>query len=133
LARDGAGPLSLPLDEAEAMTERIAAECYRPVFRVFEELLSLGTRVDGCLQSRFEIIDVYIHVHRRPMTLVVARLLRVIGSLRSRGLLKQTDFGIASAEYDHARDGLCRLRESKGACVKLNGFREVWYVNANRY
>ncbi len=50
------------------MTEWIAAERNGAVLRVLEDLLPYCTSVEGFRESRFEVINMNIQVHRRPMT-----------------------------------------------------------------
>jgi hypothetical protein len=52
--------LSLPFDEAEAMTEWIAAECHGSVVRVLEDLLLRCASAEGFRESRFEVIDMNV-------------------------------------------------------------------------
>ena len=65
------------------MTEWVAAECHRAVLGVLEDLLAGCTSFEGLRESRFEVIDMNIHVHGRPMTFVMAPLPRATGSGRA--------------------------------------------------
>jgi len=85
------------------MTEWIAAECHGSVVRVLEDLLLRCASAEGFRESRFEVIDMNVQVHRRPMTFVVPRLPRVTGSFGAGAPLEQADFSISGTEYDHAR------------------------------
>jgi hypothetical protein len=113
------------------MTEGIAAECYRPVLRVLKELFLCCTSFERFRERRNEIIDMYIQVHRRPMTFIVTHLRRAIRGSRASVLLKQADFSIPGLKNNHTRYGRRGFVETKGPGVELNGVFEVWHVDAN--
>lgn len=113
------------------MSERIAAESHGPVLGVLEDLLACCPCIESLRESHFEVIDMDVQMHWRPMMFVVARLSGASGSLRACAFLEQADVSIAGAEYDHTRNGFGELRESEGTSVEPNCLREIRHDDAN--
>jgi hypothetical protein len=63
---------AFPLEEAETMTKWIAAKRGRPMLRVLENLLALGTKRLNALKGCAQVLDMEVEVHGSPMALELA-------------------------------------------------------------
>ena len=67
-----------PLDETKAVAEWVATHDHGTVFRVLEQLLLFCAGFQGFGESEFHVVNMKVQMHRRPVPLVVAFLLRVL-------------------------------------------------------
>src|SRR5262249_3078723 len=61
-----------PLEKAETVTERVAAERRGSMLRVLENLVSLGAKRLGSLERSVQVVYVEVEMHRGPMALELA-------------------------------------------------------------
>jgi len=113
------------------MTERIAAKCHGGVAGNFKNLFLLGPSSDGLRESRFQAIDMEVHVHGRPVTLVVARLLGTGSWSRAGFLFEQTELGRARTKHCDAGDWLGHFGEAEGLAIEPDPVCEVWHIHAD--
>ena len=112
------------------MAEWVAAHCNGAVLWIFKELLLNCTSLDNSFEHRTEIINVKIQVHRSPVPLIAALLLRIDGRLRASLLFKQANIEITHAQYDHARVRFCFFCETKSIAIETNALFEAGYIYA---
>jgi hypothetical protein len=91
-----------------------------PCSGFFEALLLCHIRVEISCERDLEVINMNVHVARRPMTLIVARLMSKLGSLRASPLFKQAKLCVACSEYGDSGDLVGVLRKSKSVYVETN-------------
>jgi len=76
------------LEETEAVPKWVAAERSGPMLRVVEDLLALGAKRLNSLEGRVEILYMKVEMHRRPMTLELAPVIRLRRRLRAGRLFE---------------------------------------------
>jgi hypothetical protein len=67
----------LGLEKAETVAEWIAAESGRPMLRILEQLLALGTKRLDPLEDGVHVFHVKVEMHGTPVTLVSATVSRI--------------------------------------------------------
>ena len=118
-------------NNAETITEGIAAKRNRRALSVLEFLLALPARVQHVDQDTLKIVDMEIDMNRCPVSLIPTHVVRSFRRLASCPLLNQADLAVPTFENDIRRDRSSDFGETQCTTIESQSFIELRDVNCN--
>src|SRR5579872_1080811 len=117
--------------DAEAVAERVAAECNRRPRAAFELVFAFPAGLHHACKSGLEIVDVKVDVNRRPVSLVTTNVVSSLGRFGAGGLLDESNLGVPASKNSIGRDRPGHFRQPESIAIETQALIEPW--NVNRY